>query len=69
MDTVEELLNLKGRDIYSIGPSESVHVAAAQMMEHQIHALTVIDENNSLVGIISERDCVQKVLLKEYKKN
>lgn len=60
---VKELLNQKGRDIYSVEPGETVYNAIAKMAELNIGALLVM-ENNKLAGIISERDYRNKVILK-----
>lgn len=60
---VKEILNQKGRDIYSVKPNETVYDAIAKMAEHNIGALLVM-ENKKLEGIISERDYRNKVILK-----
>ena len=61
--TVGQLLERKGRDIYSLGPDDSVFDAIRLMAEKGVGALLVLDENE-LVGILSERDYARKVILK-----
>ena len=62
MKRVRDILAVKGRDIWSIGPSESVYDAMKLMADKGIGALLVI-EGEKLVGIISERDYARKVIL------
>lgn len=59
---VKEILNQKGRDIYSVKPDDTVYNAIAKMAEYNIGALLVM-ENGTLAGIISERDYRNKVIL------
>lgn len=63
MNTVHQLLDGKGRDVWSIGPDASVYDAIHLMAEKQIGALLVIDDGK-LVGIFSERDYARQVILK-----
>lgn len=60
---VNEILNQKGRDVYSVKPEETVYNAIAKMAELNVGALLVM-EQNKLTGIISERDYRNKVILK-----
>jgi CBS domain-containing protein len=57
-----QLLNNKGRKIYSVSPETMVYDAIKLMNEAKVGALLVI-ENNKLVGIISERDYARRVIL------
>ncbi|MBD3615111.1 MAG: CBS domain-containing protein [Gracilimonas sp.] len=60
---VKEILNQKGRDIYSVQPDETVYKAIEKMAEYNIGALLVM-ESGKLTGIVSERDYRNKVILK-----
>lgn len=60
---VKEILNEKGREIYSVRPDETVYSAIEKMAKHNIGALLVMKDGD-LVGIISERDYRNKVILK-----
>ena len=60
---VSQLLQNKGRNIYSVVADISVFEALKVMGEKNIGALLVI-ENDVLKGIISERDYARKVVLK-----
>lgn len=62
--TVKEILNRKGNQIYSIHPQETVYDAIKKMADLNIGALIVLDDNDKIAGIISERDYRNKVILK-----
>jgi CBS domain-containing protein len=64
MKTIERLLEVKGYDIWSITPDESVYDAVKLMADKKVGALLVL-ESEKLIGIISERDCTRKVILQE----
>jgi len=49
MNTVQEILNDKGHDLYRIGPDHSVLDALRLMAEQEIGALPVVD-GERLVG-------------------
>ena len=62
MTRVRDILAVKGRDVWSIGPNASVYDAMKLMADKGIGALLVM-EGEKLVGIISERDYARKVIL------
>lgn len=62
MKKVRDILEVKGRDVWSIGPDASVFDALKLVAEKDLGALVVLDGGN-LVGIISERDYARKVVL------
>ena len=62
MKKVRDILEVKGRDVWSIGPDGSVFDALKLMAEKDVGALVVLDGGN-LVGIISERDYARKIAL------
>jgi CBS domain-containing protein len=64
MRTVEQLLQVKGSDIWSIAPQTTAYNALQIMAEKNVGALLVI-EKEKLLGIFSERDYARKVILKE----
>lgn len=62
MKTVQEILDKRPKPVVSIEPLASVLDAAQLMAEHNVGSLVVlIDEY--LVGIVTERDYVRKVIL------
>lgn len=58
---VKELLDLKGRDVVTIGPDMSVGDAAITLHEHRIGAVVVTDDNGAILGIFTERDLVKAI--------
>ena len=64
MRTIEQLLQAKGSDIWSITPQATAYNALQIMAEKNVGALLVI-EKEKLMGIFSERDYARKVILKE----
>ena len=62
MNTIGQLLESKGKDIWSIAPGESVYEALRIMARKDVGAVLVIDKEK-LVGIFSERDYARKVIL------
>jgi len=63
MTTVRQLLDQKGRNIWSIKPDATVFDAIAKMAEKDIGSLVVMD-GDELVGIITERHYARNVFLK-----
>jgi len=61
MATVKEILSKKGQQILSIGARESSLDAAQLMNQHKIGSLLVM-EGETVVGIITERDLLERVL-------
>ena len=62
MKRVSDLLNDKGRNVWSLTPDATVYEAIEQMAQKGIGALLVM-EDERLVGIVSERDYARKVIL------
>jgi CBS domain-containing protein len=63
MHTVNQLLQMKGNQIFSVAPQDSVLRAIEIMATRHVGALLVMNEG-TLLGIISERDYARKVILK-----
>ncbi len=63
MKTAKDILESKGKTVWSISPKAKVYDALKLMGEKEIGALMVMDEKGSVVGIISERDYARKVIL------
>lgn len=60
--TVRDVLDEKGREIWSVGPDATVYQALVLMAERAIGALMVL-EGGRPVGLLSERDYARKVIL------
>lgn len=63
MTNVRQLLDHKGREVFSIAPGAAVLEAIRLMAERHVGALLVM-EGEALSGIVSERDYARKVILK-----
>jgi CBS domain-containing protein len=63
MITVKTVLKNKGHQIWSVEPESSVYEAIELMDRKGIGALLVREQANKLVGIITERDYLRKVIL------
>jgi CBS domain-containing protein len=63
MTTVRQLLDQKGKNIWSIQPDATVFDAVAKMAEKDVGSLVVM-ENDEIVGIITERHYARNVVLK-----
>jgi CBS domain-containing protein len=63
MITVQQILQKKGGEVWTIGPQVTVFDALKLMAEKEIGALLVV-ETGKVVGIFSERDYARKVILK-----
>ncbi len=63
MKTVQQILEAKGSDVWSIAPDASVLEAIKLMAEKEVGALLVMTGEKP-VGIVSERDYARKVILK-----
>ena len=62
MLTVGDLLNHKGSNVWSVSPEATVHEAASLMSERNVGAVLVCS-GAQIIGILSERDCVRRVML------
>ncbi len=59
---IRDLLKIKGHTVITIGPDATVQVALQRLVENNIGALPVCDEDGMLLGIISERDLLKECL-------
>ncbi len=62
---VGKLLKIKGSDVVTTAPSTTIFDAVKQMEDSRIGSLPVVDSTGKIVGMLTERDCMRKVLLKE----
>lgn len=60
--TIQQLLDAKGREVWTVGPDDSVYTAIERMAKRHVGAL-VVKQNEAVVGIVSERDYARKVIL------
>lgn len=63
METIRQLLEDKGNQVWTIEPEASVYDAVHLMAEKEIGALPVM-QGDRIVGLFTERDYARKVILK-----
>ena len=62
MHSIRDILQNKGTTVWSAAPDETVLEAIRRMAEHHLGALLVM-EDDEVVGFLSERDYMRKVIL------
>jgi CBS domain-containing protein len=64
MATVAELQKLTDSrfNVLTISPDATVLLAAQKLRNHRVGCLVVVDEDNHLLGVLSERDIVQRAV-------
>jgi len=63
MITVKDMLDQKGHKAWTIAPDAKVLEALDLMAKKGIGALVVVDKDEEVVGILSERDYARKIIL------
>src|SRR5215469_2442150 len=58
---VSDVLRRKGERVITVRPQQTVAVIVQQLVENRIGAAPVIDEQDRLVGIVSERDIIRGI--------
>jgi CBS domain-containing protein len=61
--TIDAVLNLKGHDVWSVSPDQTVFEAISLMAEKNVGAVLVM-EHEALAGMLSERDYTRKIAIK-----
>ena len=64
MQTMAQLLAVKGTRVWSISPDATVFDSLRLMADKDIGALVVMDRGGRPVGVVSERDYARKVVLR-----
>ena len=62
MQTIRDILMVKGTDVWCVEPDATVFDALRRMAEKEVGAL-VVTEGAQVVGLISEREYARKVVL------
>jgi CBS domain-containing protein len=60
---IRNLLEKKGREVFAIQATQTVYAAIAEMDVRNVGSL-IVNEGDKVVGIITERDYLRKVILK-----
>ena len=59
---MEDLLSLARRPPITVAPGTTVRELAAVLVQHKVGAVLVLGADGALVGIVSERDIVSRVV-------
>ena len=62
---VNSILSTKGREVITIHPQQTIRAAVELLSRHKIGALVVVEAEDRLVGIISERDVIRRAAVDE----
>jgi CBS domain-containing protein len=57
--TVKSILEQKGRDVFTVGPDETLSGAIRALADKRIGAVVVVKADGRIGGILSERDIVR----------
>lgn len=63
---VGEILQAKGRDVYTVFAHITLREAARRMFDFSIGALVCVDGSGSIIGVLSERDIARAVALRGH---
>ncbi len=64
MFSVEDILSIKGKDVFTISPSAPMQEALKIMSDNNLGAVVVL-QNETVIGIFSERDLARKIIGKD----
>lgn len=59
--TVELILKIKGSDVVTVGPEDSIEATASLLSARKIGAVVVKDRDGGVIGVLSERDVVRGI--------
>ncbi len=65
VNTVKEMLDIKGHEVWTIDADQSIYEAVKMMEEQHVGTLPVLDGEAHLIGIVSERDCARNMIMTE----
>ena len=60
---VADILNAKGTEVISTGPTETVAATANLLNDRRIGAVIVRDAKDNVIGVVSERDIIRGIAL------
>ena len=58
---ISQILRTKRSDVVVISPDATLRTAIALMTRERVGALVVVDEEQHLLGVVSERDIIQRL--------
>ena len=61
-----ELANYMVKNPVSISPEATIYEAAHKILKSRVSGVCVVDDNDNLVGMLSELDCLKAIVDKVY---
>ena len=61
--SVSHILGIKGRNVFTVRPTDTVDIVAKLLGDKRIGAVVVTDDKGHIAGIVSERDVVKHIAL------
>ena len=58
---INQILRTKRPGVVVISPDASIRSAIAEMVRHHVGALVVVDEDQQLMGVVSEREIIRNL--------
>lgn len=58
---IQDVLRAKGGEVYTISPEATVTELLARLASHNVGALVVCADDDTVAGIVSERDVVRRL--------
>ncbi len=58
---VNTILNIKGPDVITVGADTTVLEVTQRLAKHRIGSIVIVNGDNSVAGIVSERDVVRAI--------
>lgn len=56
-----QAIDIMTPDVISVGPEDDVHTVATLLLTHRISAVPVLDDDDRVLGIVSEGDLIRRV--------
>lgn len=66
MKNVARVADYMSRDLITLTPDHEINRAMNILLDHRISGAPVLDENGSLVGVLSKKDCLRAALEASY---
>lgn len=63
---MSKIASLMARDLVTATASESVVTVAERMARNRVGAVLVVDDQGNLIGLVSERDLLTRVIAEHY---
>lgn len=63
--SVKAILDEKGRNVVTVGPQMTVQQAAILLRDNHIGAVIIVDADDQIAGILTERDIVAAIAKQE----